>query len=182
MDVVNCAVGTSNTLSLGGGIQYSDLALSKSGNDLILEAGNGDQITQANWYDAAANHKNVIDLQVMADAMATFDSASADPLLNQSVQNFDFNAIVNAFDQARGTSATFMHWSATNSLLAAHLSGSNVSAIGGDLVHQYGTGGSLAGMNLVAAQDALATPQFCSQGQALHPLQGVQGGLVTLAA
>ena len=59
MDVVNGGVGTDNTLSLGGGIQYADLALSKSGNDLILEVGNSDQITLSDWYNTTANRKSV---------------------------------------------------------------------------------------------------------------------------
>jgi Ca2+-binding RTX toxin-like protein len=180
MDVVNGGIGTDNTVSLGGGISYTDLALSKVNNDLILEVGNGDQITLANWYDTAANYKSVIDLQVMADAMAGFDPASGDPLMNQAVQNLDFTAIVNAFDQAHGGSATYMHWSATSELLAAHLSSSDSTALGGDLAHQYGTMGSFSGMNLTAAQAALNDPQFGGQPQMLSPLQGLQGGAVTL--
>ena len=187
MDVVNGGIGTDNTVSLGRGIAYADIALSKVNNDLVLEvcpstsSGQaGDQITFANWYDTTANNKSVLDLQVMTDAMAGFDATSTDPLLNQAVQNFDFTAIANAFDQARGTSATFMHWSATNSLLAAHLSGSDTAALGGDLAHQYGTTGSFTGMNLTAAQDVLNAPQFGAQAQALRPLQGLQGGGVTL--
>lgn len=180
MDVVNGGIGTDNTITLGGGIQYSDLALSKTGNDLILEVGNGDQITFAGWYDTSANYKSVFDLQIMADAMAAFDATSTDPLLNQAVQNFDFTAIAASFDQVCETSATFMHWSVANSLLAAHLSGSDTAALGGDLAHQYGTNGSFTGMNLAAAQDVLNVPQFGAQVQTLRPLQGLQGGAVTL--
>jgi Ca2+-binding RTX toxin-like protein len=117
-DVVNGGIGTDNTISLGQGINYSDIALSKVNNNLILEVGGGEQITLSNWYNTTANYKSVLDLQVMADAMAAFDPASSDPLLSKAVQNFDFTAIVNAFDQARGTSATFMHWSATWQLIS----------------------------------------------------------------
>jgi hypothetical protein len=179
-DVVNGGIGTDNTITLGKGINYSDIALSKVNNNLILEVGNGDQVTLTNWYATAANYKSVLDLQVMADAMATFNPASGEPLLNKAVQNFNFTAIVNAFDQARGTSSTLMHWSATNTLLAAHLSGSDTTALGGDLAHQYGTTGSLTGMNLTAAQTALNDAQFGGTPQTLHPLQGLQGGAVTL--
>ncbi|MDO8350944.1 MAG: calcium-binding protein, partial [Gallionella sp.] len=172
MDVVNGGIGTDNTLSLGKGINYSDLSLSKVNKDLILELGGGEQITLANWYNTAANNKSVLDLQVMADAMAGFDATSTDPLLNRAVQNFDFTAIANAFDQVRGTSATFMHWSATNSLLAARLNGSDNTAMGGDLAHQYGINGSFTGMNLASAQTVLNDPLFGAQAQTLHPLQG----------
>ncbi|MFH0934093.1 MAG: hypothetical protein V1879_02720, partial [Pseudomonadota bacterium] len=65
-------------------------------------------------------------------------------------------------------------------LLAAHLGSSDTDALGGDLAHQYGTHGSLTGMNLTAAQTALNDPLFGAQAQTLHPLQGLQGGAVTL--
>ncbi|MFY9260042.1 MAG: calcium-binding protein, partial [Gallionella sp.] len=180
MDVVNGGIGTDNTLSLGKGIAYTDLALSKVNNDLIIEVGAGEQITLANWYNTTANYQSVLDLQVMADAIAGFNATSTDPLLNQAVQNFNFSNIVASFDQARGTSATFQHWSMTNSLLAARLSGSDTLALGGDLAHQYGTMGTLTGMNLAAAQTALNTPNFGSQAQTLHLLQGLQGGGMVL--
>ncbi|MDO8812808.1 MAG: calcium-binding protein [Gallionella sp.] len=181
-DVLNGGVGTDNTISLGGGIQYFDLALSKSGNDLILEVGSNEQITLSNWYDTAANYKSVLNLQVVADAMAAFDPASADPMLNKTIQDFDFTAVTNAFDQARGANQTFLHWNAMNSLLNAHLSASDTAALGGDLAHQYGKNGSFSGMNLAAAQNVINAPQFGAQAQTLNPLQGLQGGVVALAA
>jgi Ca2+-binding RTX toxin-like protein len=179
-DILNGGVGTDNTITLGGGIQYSDLALSKVGNDLILEVGNSEQITLKNWYDTTANYKSVLDLQVVADAMTAFDPASSDPLLNKAIQQFDFTAIANSFDTARGANATFMHWSALNTLLPAYLSGSDSAAFGGDVAHQYGKNGTLSGMNLAAAQSVINDPLFGAQMQALQPLQGLQGGAVSL--
>jgi hypothetical protein len=72
-----------------------------------------------------------------------------------------------------------MHWSATNTMLAAHLSGSDTTALGGDLSHQYGTNGTLTGISVSAAQTALNDPLFGAQ-QTLQPLQGLQGGAVKL--
>ncbi|MFZ2300910.1 MAG: putative Ig domain-containing protein [Gallionella sp.] len=181
-DILNGSVGTDNTISLGGGIQYSDLALSKSGNDLILEVGSNEQITLKSWYDTTANYKSVLNLQVVADAMAAFDPASADPMLNKTIQDFNFTAIVASFDQARGANSTFLHWNAMNSLLNAHLSASDTEALGGDLAHQYGKNGSFSGMNLTAAQNVINAPQFGAQAQTLNSLQDLQGGLMTLAA
>jgi Ca2+-binding RTX toxin-like protein len=187
LDTINGGVGTDNTISLGKGISYADIALSKVNNDLVLEVGSAtiagsaiEQMTFTNWYVTTANNKSVLNLQVMADAMSSFDATSSDPLLNRSVQNFSFTSITNTFDQARGTSATFMHWSITNTLLAAHLSGNDNAALGGDLTHQYGTTGSLTGMSFTAAQTALNDPLFATQAQALHALQGLQGGGMTL--
>jgi len=113
---------------------------------------------------------------VMAEAMAGFDQGSTDPLLNQAVQNFDFTAIVNAFDQA----GNLAHWSTMNTLLSAHLTASDTTALGGDLAHQYGMAGSFVGMNLGAAQNVINDAQFGTAPQVLNPLQGLQGGSVTL--
>jgi hypothetical protein len=44
-DVINASKGKDNTLSLGGGITYSNLSFVKSANDLILVTGASDQIT-----------------------------------------------------------------------------------------------------------------------------------------
>ncbi|PPK72057.1 hemolysin type calcium-binding protein [Methylobacter tundripaludum] len=180
-DILNGGIGTDNTLSLGGGIQYSDLALSKSGNDLILEVGNSDQITLSDWYNTTANHKSVLNLQVIADVMAGFDPASSDPLLNKSIQNYDFTAIVNAFDQANGGSANFMHWSATDSLLTAHLSAGDSEALGGDLANQYGKNGNFSGFSQTAAQDVLSSPAFGANPQLLHDLAGLSEGIARLS-
>ncbi len=179
-DILSGGGGTDNTLSLGGGIQYSDLALSKVGYDLILEVGNSEQITLKNWYNSPGNNKTVLDLQVVADAMSAFDTASTDPMLNKAIQQFNFTAIADSFDVARGANATFMHWSALNALLPAYLSGSDSAAFGGDLAHQYGKNGTLTGMNLGAAQSAVNDPLFGAQAQTLHDLTGLQGGAVSL--
>jgi len=181
MDIVNGGVGTDNTLSLGGGIQYADLALSKSANDLILEVGNADQITLSDWYKTNANHKSVLNLQVIADVMAGFDPASSDPLLNKSIQNYDFTALVNAFDQTRGSNANFMHWHATDSLLSAHLSAGDSEALGGDLANQYGKNGTFSGFSQTAAQDVLSNPSFGVNPQNLQNLSGLSDGIARLS-
>ncbi|MBI4937526.1 MAG: putative Ig domain-containing protein, partial [Nitrosomonadales bacterium] len=180
-DTLYGGIGTDNALSLGGGIGYADLALSKANDNLIVEVGAGEQITLANWYNTTANYKSVLNLQVVADAMAAYDPASSDPLLNHAVQNFDFMAIVNSFDQARGGSSTFLHWSAMNALLDAHLSSSDTEALGGDLAHFYGRNGSFTGMNLAAAQDTINAAQFGGAAQILRPLADLQTGAVRLS-
>ena len=64
--------------------------------------------------------------------------------------------------------------------LLAHLSASNTGALGGDLAYQYGKAGSFSGMNLAAAQTVMNDATFGTTPQALRPLQGLQGGAVTL--
>ena len=131
-DVVNASVGSDDTLTLGGGLAYSDLKLSKTGLDLILDASNGDQITFKNWYQTGVNNKSVLNLQVIADAMAGFNPAGADPLLNKKVVNFNFGGLVSQFDAALLANPTLTSWNLTNALTSYYLSGSDTAAIGGD--------------------------------------------------
>src|SRR6266568_3510473 len=44
-DVVDATAGQSDALSLGGGITYQDLALSKQNDDLVVGTGNGESVT-----------------------------------------------------------------------------------------------------------------------------------------
>ncbi|MBS4099432.1 MAG: hypothetical protein KGZ83_21680 [Sulfuricella sp.] len=180
-DTVKASTGADNTLSLGGGIQYADLAFRKSGNNLILDTGNSENITLQNWYAATTNH-SVLTLQVIADAMAGFDAASSDPLLNQKVQTFDFAALATRFDAALAATPTLTSWSLSNALLDAHLAGSDSAALGGDLAYQYGKAGSLGGIAVTAAQNVIAGTAFGTQAQTLQPLAGLQEGMVKLAA
>jgi hypothetical protein len=41
-----------------------------------------------------------LNLQAVAETMAGYDPNSTDPLLNKKVQRFDFQVLVDAFDQA----------------------------------------------------------------------------------
>jgi Ca2+-binding RTX toxin-like protein len=167
-----------NTLSFGGGIRYSDLSLSKTGDDLVVNAGGGDGIVLKDWYKGS---QSILNLQLIEDASADFDAGSSDPLYNRRVQNFDFLGLVRTFDQAWAQSPGLTSWAVTNALLQFHLSGADDSAIGGDLAYWYGRNGSLAGISLQAAQQAIGAPGFGSDAQTLRPFSGLQEGLVKLA-
>jgi Ca2+-binding RTX toxin-like protein len=179
-DVVNATTGTDDTLSLGGGVAYSDLKLRKSGLDLILDANNGDQITFRNWYQSGVNNKSVLNLQVIADAMAAFNPASPDPLLNKRVVNFNFANIVGTFDAALLADPTIMSWSLTNALAANRLSGSDTAAIGGDFAYDYGHRASLANIGAIPAQTVLSASGFGSAAQVLQPPATLYSGTVRL--
>ncbi len=165
-----------NTLSLGGGIRYSDLSLSKAGRDLIVNTGGDDRITLKDWY--GDNH-SLLTLQMIADASEDFD-ASMDPLRNHRIETFNFLGLVSAFDQARVQSPGLTSWALTNALLQFHLAGSDDAALGGDLAYWYGRRGSLAGMSLSAAQQVIGAAGFGADAQQLHPFSGLQDGLVKL--
>ncbi|MBI4190070.1 MAG: putative Ig domain-containing protein, partial [Betaproteobacteria bacterium] len=178
-DTVKVSTGADNTLSLGGGIRYEDLYLKKQGNSLVVETGGEERITLANWYAAPAN-RSVLNLQMIAEAMSDFAAGGADPLRDDKVEQFDFQNIVQKFDQARAATPGLNHWAVMNALLDAHLGGADTEALGGDLAYRYGLSGSLAGIGTGAAQSVLADAQFGSSAQMLQPLAGLQEGLVKL--
>ena len=162
-------------------LRYNDLFLSKSGNSLVLQTGNSDDITFKDWYSNTAN-RSVFNLQIVVEAMSDFASGGSDPLRDNKIERFDFNQIVQKFDQAReASSSNANHWSIMNTLLNAHLAGSDTEAIGGDLAYRYGLNGNLSGIAINAAQNVLASSQFGSTPQALQPLAGLQDGLVKLS-
>jgi trimeric autotransporter adhesin len=176
-DLVSSAFDAGNTLSFGGGIGYDNLSLSKNGADLIVNAGGDDNVVLKDWY---AGKDNVVNLQVILDAMDAYDAASEDPLLNRRVQGFDFGGLVSAFDEAMAQTPGLTSWALTNALLANHLAASDDAAIGGDLAYWYGRNGGLAGMSIEAAQQVIGAPNFGSEAQQLHAFSGLQDGFYRL--
>ena len=178
-DTIAASTEQDNTLSLGGGIRYAELYLSKQGNNLVLQTAVNDDVTLKDWYGAAGKH-SVLNMQVIAEAMAGFNPGSGDPLYGNKIELFDFNRIVQKFDQARAANQGVNQWAVMNALLDAHLSGSDSEAIGGDLAYRYGLSGSLAGIATGAAENVIANVQFGIAPQVLQPLAGLQDGLVKL--
>jgi Ca2+-binding RTX toxin-like protein len=167
-----------DVLSLGGGIRFDDLRLTKSGNDLIVGVGEGERISLKDWYFGART-KPVDTLQVITTA-GDYDAASADKTRNRQVEVFDFTRIVQSFDAARASNAADANgWLLMNSLLDAHLQGSDTAALGGDLSFQYGAAGSLAGIGLGAAQDGLSAGS--TSWQSLKPRSELEAGAVRLS-
>ncbi len=170
----------SDTVSLGGGIAYTDLTFTKSSNDLVLKTGGTDQITFKNWY-AATPSKPVLNLQMIAEAMAGFEAGGSDPLKDQKVENFDFAGLAGAFDAARVANPGLTSWALTNALTSFQLAGSDSAAMGGDLAYQYGKNGTLAGIGMTSAQQVIGDAGFGTQAQTLRPLATIQEGAVRLS-
>jgi Ca2+-binding RTX toxin-like protein len=166
------------TLSLGGGIGYQDLALRKSGADLILDTGDGERVTFKDWY-ADPQHQVVKTLQVVAEAMQGYQSG-ANLLFGEKLKWFDFSALVSAFDDARAANRNLGSWRIMDTLTAAHLGGSDTEAIGGDLAYLYGKTGALTGSGLDAVQQVLGGAAFGSERQTLQPLDQITSGDVKL--
>ncbi|MCR4304001.1 MAG: hypothetical protein NUV63_07230, partial [Gallionella sp.] len=71
-------------------------------------------------------------------------------------------------------------WNLTDSLLSAHLAGSDTAALGGDLAYQYNLNGALAGIGLASAQTVMNDAGFGVSPQQLHPLAELQTGTARL--
>jgi hypothetical protein len=176
-DTVWSDAGSSQTLSLGGGIGYDGLTLAKDGDDLILNTGGDDHLVLKDWY---AGKDDVDKLQVVLDASSAYEPGSEDPLYNGKVETFDFRGLVDQFDQARVETPGLTSWAMTNALLAFHLSRSDDEAIGGDLAYWYGKNGGFAGIGLQSTQQAIGAPNFGAEAQQLHAFSGLQDGFVKL--
>jgi trimeric autotransporter adhesin len=156
-------------VSLGGSIEYRDLALRKSGADLLVEVGAGERITLKDWY-ADPQNQMVKTMQIVAETMQAPYPATLGALFAEKVQWFDFSAIVAAFDEARTTTANLGRWQMMDQLLVTHLGGSSSEALGGDLAYQYGLNGAFTGLGLGAVQEVLGASGFGTDPQALRPL------------
>ncbi len=157
-DTVLANAEAENTLSLGGGIDLSDLSFSKSGNDLVLEMRGSDSITLSDWYSSDDNH-NIVTLQIISEATSCDDhhgrehESHHDKQRKPNVLSLDFSALTDCFTQSGVTD----HWSLTEAKLKHHLEHHNSEddIVGGDLAGQYALHGSFDGMSYDAMQDAL---------------------------
>jgi Ca2+-binding RTX toxin-like protein len=152
-----------DTLSLGGGIDYDDLSLSRHGKDLVLNVGTADKIVLKNWY---AGMKSVENLQLVTDA---------------GVETFDFLGLAGSFDAARKGSPGVSSWALTNALLQWHLEHSEDAALGGDLAYWYARSRGLGEINVQAAQNMIGAPGFGSDAHSLRLFEGLREGFAKLA-
>ncbi|MFP5441344.1 MAG: Ig-like domain-containing protein [Gammaproteobacteria bacterium] len=143
------------TLSLGGGISYQDLSLSRSGRDLVLGVGDGESVSLENWFGRDALRPQVT-LQVITAAMAGFDAGGNDHLADQSAESFDFNAVAASWEANRKAT----QWSLMDALASTHLGGSDDAVIGGELAWHYGLTGSLSSANSPGARLQLTSASF----------------------
>ncbi|KGM39698.1 hypothetical protein JY96_05760 [Aquabacterium sp. NJ1] len=170
MDTLYAGDGAKLTLSLGGGIDYSVLTLSQSGNDLILGTGISEGITLHDWY-GSDSHKSVLNVQLIAEAMAGFNANGTDQLRNHKFEQFAFDGIVNAFDAQDKKSS----WHVPEEYLP-HLAGgspsSNTAAFGGDLAYQYGMFGTMTGLSLSGTQSLISQREFGTGTQTINTVGG----------
>ncbi|OHD90882.1 hypothetical protein [Sulfuricurvum sp. RIFCSPLOWO2_12_FULL_43_24] len=148
-DTILPAAGAHNTISLND-VSYKEISMSKSSNDLILDIGSNSTVTFKEWYSDTVNQN--------------FDTLQ---IVSSQVENFDFHALVDAFDAARVANPKLGSWETMNELLNTHLSTSDSMALGGDLAITYAQTGDLANVSLAAAQNTLRDPSFAMAAQPL---------------
>ncbi len=174
-----------DTVSLGSGIRYADLALRKTGNDLVLDLGAGDSLTFKDWY-ATTENRNLGTLQVVTATGGDYNAASSDRLRNRRVVAFDFGQLVSRFDVARTTNPSMTSWSMTGSLNSTYKSGSDTQAIGGDLTWRYAMTGSYGDLDASAVRARLNgfggdSWQTFSAGTTVNPWTALQAGISLMA-
>jgi len=150
-----------SSVSLGGGIHYDDLRLSKSGSDLILRTGDQEGLKFKNWYDG---RKSIGTLQMVIEG-SDYIAASTDATHNKKVQQFDFKKMVDYFDAERSKRPEIDSLAMSDALLKFHLAGSDKAALGGDLTYQYATTGNLNSITPTAAQALLSSEDFGRKSQ-----------------
>jgi Ca2+-binding RTX toxin-like protein len=171
-----------DTLSLGGGIKYADLSLSKTGNNLVLNLAQGDSIMFKDWY-LDSTRRNITTLQVVTAANGgDFAVSSTDRMKNKGVVNFNFETLVNKFDQVRTANASLTSWPLAAELNAYYVSGSNTQAIGGNLAYRYGTTGSYGDLNWAGVRTAMVglggtSQQNVTASTSVNPWVALQAGI-----
>ena len=155
-------------ISLGGGIRYADLTLRKSGMDLILGLGAGDQITLRDWY-AKSGNRTIGAVQVLTEG-GDYNAASNNQLHNNKAAVFDFDLIASRFDLARTSDPKLVDWAVAPSLAATVTDTSSTQARGGNLAYRYATSyGATQGYGKDMGEEAVRTELV---GMASNRLQG----------
>jgi VCBS repeat-containing protein len=161
------------TLSLGGGIKYEDIKLRRNANDLYFDLNSlrTDSIKVANYYGLSTNQRPTFALQMLTEPSGAYAPNGVDALRDNKIEQFNGNRLIADFNAAYQASASLRSgnpWAVMNSLLSAHLGGSSTAGLGGDLAYQYGRNAGLAGMDMLAANNALAEPNFGATYQNLN--------------
>jgi Ca2+-binding RTX toxin-like protein len=179
-DTVAASTTQDNVLSLGGGTEYADLIFVKSGNNLILQLGGGDQITFTDYYVGTSN-RSIDQLQIVIEGTDDYLPGGGDATRDNKVETFDFDGLVAAFDAARVADPGLTSWALTNALTAQYLAGSDTAAIGGDLAYQYHRFGTLDGISFNPAIALLGNAGFVTSAQALQGSGSLQDGTPRLS-
>ena len=173
-----------DTLSLGGGIRYTDLSLRKSGNDIVIDMGQGDSITFKDWYTSSAR-RSVDTLQVVTIG-GDYSATSTDRTKNRKVVTFDFEQLANRFDAIRAASPSTTSWAVAGELNNYYKASSDTQAIGGDLAYRYATTGSYGDLDWMGVRNRMsgmtgAAWQTLNASTTVNPWTALQAGISLIA-
>ena len=152
------------TLSLGGGIAPSNLALSQDGAELVLSLGTDDSIRLTRQFEVDPQAWPQITLQMFG-----------------SVHFYDFNAVIAEFQAALAADPLLAGFSLEAVLPAYETGVSETEAHGGALAYQYGTAGNLNGIGDAAIGEVLGDENFGSGLQSIEIPGGNQAPVVAIA-
>jgi Ca2+-binding RTX toxin-like protein len=153
------------TLSLGG-VRSDQLALRKSGADLVLELGAGDSISFENWYADTAQVAGT-QLQLVLDSTDDYRADADDIARRHKVAVFDFNSMVEQYGRACDALPGLDLWSVAAALTHHHQRGSDTMAIGGELAYHYAHHGNWTSLGMAGLSTALVTPLFGNGDEAI---------------
>jgi hypothetical protein len=157
------------------------LSFSKSGTDLVLNDGQAGSITLTNWYGNSASH-TITTLQVVEQASGNYyNPASSDALRNQAIYEFNFNALVNQFNQALATDPNLTNWYLSAGMPTAETATSSTQAYGGDLAYYEGMNATsntsaVQQMKSATVQSILQSASFGSGVQTIDAWSGISSG------
>lgn len=157
-------LGSSSTVSVGGGTLYSNLSLEVFGStSLRLKTGGSHYINFLHWYDSPAD-RPANTLQIMIEGTRGYSATSTDPMKNKKIQTFDFIGLVNAFDAARAAGQTF---NVANNLATYRIGGSDTEMIGGAIAYQYARTGNLGTLTYDQMRAVINDPAFGVSAQSI---------------
>jgi hypothetical protein len=139
-------------------------------------------MTFKDWY-LDTTRRNVTTLQVVTAATGgDFSAGSTDRMKNKGAVNFNFEALVNKFDQVRAASPTLTSWPLATQLDAFYSSGSNTQALGGNLAYRYATTGSYGDLGWAGVRAAMqglngTTQQTITASTTVNPWVALQAGI-----
>jgi Ca2+-binding RTX toxin-like protein len=159
-------LGPASTISLGGGVLYSNLSL-VAGSGLQLKVGNN-SISLNGWYDTPGE-KSVTTLQIVIEGTRDYKPTSTNPMNNQKIQAFDFLGLVAAFDAARAAGKRF---NVADNLANFRLWSSDTEAIGGAVAYQYARTGTLDALSYDQMRAVISDPAFADSAQSINSPAG----------
>ena len=171
------------TLSLGGGINYEDISIRRSGNDLYVNFNSQrtDSLRVVGYYSLGSTGRPSFTLQMLTEASGAFNANSTDTMKDDKAEVFDLSRLIQSFDTAYKANSNLRSgnaWAVMNNLLNAHLYGSDTAALGGDLAYLFGSQGSssLAGVGIGAAGSVIGDLAFITGLQTLNQPAALNSG------